>query len=149
MYSTLFDPQARQAIADRIGRLTPQSERRWGQLTLDRAVTHMADQLRMALGEIVSSPPRGALRFALPRYVAIHVMPWPKGKIKGPGDAFRTSPSDLSADRDALLALIDKVGTRDPRGPWPHHPLFGPLRGNDWGVLCYRHLHHHLTQFSA
>lgn len=149
MYGTLFDPRARQTILDRVARLSPQNERRWGRLTLDRAVTHMADQLRMALGEIASSPPRGALRFAPTRYIAIHVMPWPRGRIKGPGDAFKTSPSDFEADRAALVALIERVGTRDPRGAWPHHALFGRLRGNGWGVLCHRHLDHHLTQFSA
>jgi hypothetical protein len=149
MYATLFDPPARHAIVERVGRLTPQNERRWGRLTLDRAVAHMADQLRMALGEIPASPPRGPLRFAPTRFLAIHVLPWPRGRVKGPGDAFKTSPSELEADRGALLGLIERVGTRDPRGEWPSHALFGTLSGADWGVLCHRHLDHHLTQFSA
>ena len=149
MYGTLFDPRDRQAILSRASRLAPESPRRWGKLTVGRAVVHMADQLRMALGEIKASSPYGPLRFALPRYLSIHVIPWPKGRIKGPGDAFKTAPTELAADVEQLKALIERFGTRSPDAQWPQHAMFGQLSGRDWGVLAYRHLNHHLTQFSA
>jgi hypothetical protein len=132
-----------------VARLTPQSPRRWGKLTVDRAVTHLSDQLRMALGEIAQGHARGPFRFAPVRYLGIHVMPWPRGRIQGPVEAFTTSPADFAADRERLAALIARVGERDPDGAWPHHVLFGRMRGRDWGVLSHRHIHHHLTQFSA
>jgi uncharacterized protein DUF1569 len=149
MYGTLFDARNRQFILGRVSRLTPESPRRWGTLTVGRAVVHMADQLRMAFGEIKASTPYGPLRFAALRYLSIHVIPWPKGRIKAPGDAFRNSPTELAADAEQLRTLIERFGAQSPDAQWPQHAMFGQLTGKDWGVLAYRHLNHHLTQFSA
>ena len=149
MYGTLFSPRNRESILTRVSALTPESPRLWGSLTVGRAVVHMADQLRMALGEIKASAPSGPLRFPALRYFAIHVMPWPRGRIKSPGDAFKTAPGELAADVGQLKALIERFGSLSPDAQWPPHAMFGQLSGRDWGVLAYRHLNHHLTQFSA
>jgi hypothetical protein len=31
----------------------------------------------------------------------------------------------------------------------PAHPFFGPLNGRQWGVFCFRHFDHHLSQFGV
>lgn len=149
MRGTLFEAESRAKILGRLASLTPENERRWGRLSIAEVVPHMADQLRMALGDIQTSAPRGPLRFRPMRYLVIHVLPWPKGRAKGPREAFTTDTEGFAADVERLAALIERFARQDPRGPWPPNPVFGPLTGHDWGVLSLRHLDHHLKQFSA
>ncbi len=103
----------------------------------------------MAFGEITSTPPSGPLSRWPMDYLVIHVLPWPKGKARGPGEAFRTAPGVWAADRAAVVALVQRFAAPDPAGAWPASSIFGNLSGNDWGVLCYRHLDHHLRQFGC
>ncbi|MCR4341241.1 MAG: DinB family protein [Gemmatimonadaceae bacterium] len=146
---SLFEPAARDDVIARLERFTPECERQWGKLTPHMTLTHLADQLRMAFGEVRCGPPRGALSHWPLNYLLIHVVPWPKGKAKGPPDAFRTAPSDWATDRAAVVALVQRFAAADPAGSWPANPIFGKLSGHDWGALCYKHLDHHLRQFSC
>lgn len=146
---SIFEPQARDEVRARIRKLTPQTVRRWGTMTVDKAVVHMSDQIRMGLGEIPLGPPRGLLRLSGMSYLMIHVLPWPKGRATGPQEAFTNHPDTFEADVAILGALIDQISSRGEAGEWPHNPVFGKMTGRDWGVLTYRHLDHHLRQFGC
>jgi hypothetical protein len=148
-YGTLFAEADRRSVVERLSRLTPESQRRWGTMTVGRAVAHMADQLRMALGDLRCRPPQGPFRHGPTRFLVIHLLPWPKGRAKGPGEAFKTVPTDLASDIGQLADLIERFAKQQPDAIWQAHPMFGALTRRDWGVLAYRHLDHHLTQFGA
>jgi hypothetical protein len=98
---------------------------------------------------VACTPVRGLLRSALVRHLAIYWVPWPRGRVQGPPDAFVTQPTEWEADHRALLELVRRFGARSPAGEWPEHALFGPMTGKDWGVFCYKHFNHHLTQFGV
>jgi len=146
---SLWDEQARAEIVGRIGNLKPDSERRWGKMDCPTMVGHCAGGLLMVLGERDLGPPRGPYRFAPMRYLVIHLVPWPKGKAKAPVEPQQKSTEDWSTERDKLLELIDRAARTPPEEFGATHFLFGPMKHNDWGVLAYRHLDHHLTQFGA
>lgn len=149
MPRSIFEPPARAEVLDRIGKLSPQSTARWGKLSVERVVPHMADQIRMALGDIPIERASGPLRFPVMRYLLIHVLPWPKGRAEAPQQAFTTSPSQFETDRGVLRDLVERIGERAQQRQWPPNPVFGALNARDWGVLTYRHLDHHLRQFGA
>jgi hypothetical protein len=144
---TLFQEDTRSEILRRIDRLTPRSARLWGRMDVGQMVAHCGDQLRLALGDLGSSPPSGPMRFPPLRWIIIHQIPWPKGKAAAPPELFTTPPASLDGDRQALRTLIERFGRAAPESSWPSHPKFGNLSGKDWGVLGYRHLDHHLRQF--
>ncbi len=146
---SLWEPTARQELVARIMRLTPESTGRWGKMEVTQMVCHAADQLRMGLGEISTAEPHGPLRYAPMRYLLIHVLPWPKGKAKGPREAFTTDPGSWESDRTELLRLIERFSQMQGQSAWPRHPLFGKMTARDWAVLSYRHLDHHLRQFGC
>jgi len=146
---SLWDDQARAEIVARIGNLKPDNERQWGRMDCPTMVGHLANGLRMVLGERDLGPPRGPYRFAPVRYLMIHVVPWPKGKAKAPQEPQLKSAEEWAAERDDLLALIDRAARTPSDGFGKTHFLFGQMSHRDWGVLAYRHLDHHLTQFSA
>ena len=143
----MFDSSARREIQDRLRSLRPDSPRRWGRMTAPRMVAHLGDQMRHTLGDTSCRPRRSLLRLPLLRYAAIYLLPWPRGRIQGPPDAFSTPPAEWESDIATLEALLERFAARDPHGSWPPHAMFGPMSGRDWGVFCYKHFDHHLRQF--
>lgn len=146
---TFFNPTDRQEILRRLADLTPEASARWGRMSAPQMVVHLTDQMRHALGDVPSRPVPGLLRWAPVRYASIYLVPWPRGLIQGPPDAFLTLPASWDSDLSLLRSLVVRFADTDPLDPWPPHALFGPMRGRDWGVFCYKHFHHHLTQFGA
>jgi len=109
---------------------------------------HLADGLRMILNGSQTTP-SGPLRFAPARYLAIHRMKWPEGKIEAPQEAFKTESRGFEEDRAAVLGLLHDYMNRAPATLSKTHPSFGRMKPADWDVLLYRHMDHHLRQFSC
>jgi hypothetical protein len=82
------------------------------------------------------------------RYLAIYVIPWPKGAKTAPEMLARV-PEAWAFDVAALKALLERAAANGRAGTWAQHPLFGRLSADDWGALIHRHVHHHLTQFGV
>jgi len=146
---TFWNAEDRAAILARIDKLTPEAQRRWGKMNVGQMVAHLSDQMRVTLGEIPVTPVPGLGRTALVRNIVIYWLPWPKGRIQGPKEGFLTKPAEWDADMAGLRNLVDRFAESDPNQAWPEHPLLGPMTGKDWGVMCYKHFNHHLTQFGV
>ncbi|HEU4950342.1 MAG TPA: DUF1569 domain-containing protein [Holophagaceae bacterium] len=147
----LFDPADLARLLRRIQALGPDSPRRWGSMDAAQAVAHCADALEMALGD--RRPPRALLGRLIGR--------WIKPLALRPGEPMRrnsptsrelvvTEARDLEDERARLLERLGRIEARGPAGCSDHpHPFFGPLTGEEWGVLMHKHLDHHLRQFGV
>jgi hypothetical protein len=138
-------------LVDRIQRLHPQSERRWGTMSAHEMLCHCSDLFRVALGE-KDVPVKGALiHRTLMKWYAFYVpLRWPRNvrtlrevnpKKEG------TSPGAFQADRAELVRLMDTLRARE--GAFPPHPLFGALSRREWMRWGYLHTDHHLRQFGT
>lgn len=145
--ATVFDPVRREEMLSRLRGLTPETRPRWGRMSAPQMVAHLSDQMRHCLGEVPVAAYPGPLRWALVRKASIYWLPWPRGRIRGPSEAFVTAPGDWQADLDGLIELVERFGRRRRDQAWPDHALFGPMSGRDWGYFCYKHFDHHLRQF--
>ena len=57
---------------------------------------------------------------------------------------------DLAAERQRLQALVQRFAAGGPAGCTSHpHTFFGRLTPEEWAVLMYKHVDHHLRQFGA
>jgi len=147
---SLFDAPARAGMLERISRLTADARPRWGRLTGDRAVVHLADGLALAFGEAEAAYKPSVLSTPLGRWLVIDSpIPWPKGKIQATAEFFRTAPSgQFERDRTELSALVERFARgRDQR--WGRSPFLGDLSPEQWARLNWRHLDHHLRQFGV
>ena len=145
---TLFNPDHRADIVRRIESIGPTSERLWGSMTVPAMLCHCGDQLRLALGEIQIKPVKSFVGWKPVSWLLINVLPWPKG-IKTVRELMTTKSEELEADRARLIELIERYAARGIDGDWATHPIFGKISNPSWGVLAWRHLDHHLRQFSA
>lgn len=117
-------------------------------MTPHAAIAHLADSLRMTLGEITEAPLPGVLRYQPMKWLAINVLPMPKG-VKGPAGYFTHAPTQFDQDRAELLRLIAVCANRPADATWGENPFFGRLTKAQWGRLAYKHVDHHLRQFGC
>ena len=146
---SIFNRNERESLKHRIGKLQTGAQRQWGRMNVQQMVCHLADQLRITLGEIPVKSASSPLSNAIIKRLVIDVLPWPKGRIQGPPEAFITSPGEWHRDIAVLLELLERFGSSASTKEWPPHPMFGQLSGPLWSRLTYRHFNHHLKQFGV
>jgi hypothetical protein len=150
-YRSLFDPVVLADVRARVDRLTPNLRPRWGTLDAQRLCCHMADALRIGLGEIEVEPAApGFMTSRLGRWMVIDSpLPWPRG-IKAP-EAFFSSPVEINQferDRMRLHDVLVRFSQGGKAGvAWGVSPVFGALTAAQWARLNARHCDHHLRQF--
>jgi len=148
----------KQEIAERLGKIQPDSARCWGVMTANEMICHLADSFRMVMGEKQVAPLTEPL-LAVPvpmsfvKWFALQVpLPWPKGTKTLPEvDPTRqgSQPTNFAADLKELRRLFDRF-TRNPRDfAWQPHPIFGVMRDDEWQRWAYLHMDHHLRQFGV
>ena len=145
---TLYEEGRRRELKTRLGRLTADSNPRWGKFDAPKMVVHCTDALKMALGKIPTKSKRLPIRHPPLKQLLVYWLPWPKGVPTAP-ELLQRSPADWDAEVASLLALMDEAGNLPRDFEWPEHPAFGRMSRRAWGVLGYRHLDHHFRQFGV
>ena len=57
---------------------------------------------------------------------------------------------DLGIEQKRLCGLIDRFVAAGPEGCTTHpHSFFGRLTPQEWAILMYKHVDHHLRQFGV
>jgi hypothetical protein len=116
-----------------------------------QAVAHCTGGLQMALGDI--RPPRAFMG----RLIGWAIKPLALGNDAPMRRNTPTVPAiqvaderDLNVERGRVLALLDRFAAAGMAGCTTHpHSFFGRLTPQEWGVLMYKHLDHHLRQFGV
>ena len=146
---SIFDANTRDAVLERINRLSPDRKPLWGRFTASEMVCHASCQLRQGLRELQTALPSGPLSHAPTNWLLIHVLPWPKGKAQSPPEFLATRATTWKVDVNRLRDLVRRFSDRGPKGDWPPSRVFGRISGRSWGVLAHKHLDHHLRQFGV
>jgi len=147
----LFEAATVEEIQLRIARLRPDSERIWGKMNPAQAMAHCAASMEWAVGDKI--PPR----MFVGRILGAVVKPM---VFKDDAPIHRNSPTskdlivqddrNLDMERERLRGLLDRFSQAGPEGCTTHpHSFFGRLAPEEWAVLMYKHLDHHLRQFGV
>lgn len=150
----LFDPTLAGDTKQRIMDLHPHSQRLWGNMTVAQTLAHCTSGLEMAMGGI------NPKRVPFPaNVVGLLIKPLVFGNDKPMRRNSPSSPELFSADhakcdfepeRGYLIAAIDRFAREGPACCSRHpHPFFGPLKPQQWAILMYKHIDHHLRQFGV
>ena len=147
----LFDASVQDEVRARLATLRADHERQWGTMTPAQALAHCAAGLRMTLGEI--RPPRvfigRVLGWVIKPLALGNDAPMRRNSPTVPTIAVKDA-RDFVVERQGLSAALDRLGDAGPAGctTFPH-PFFGRLMPQEWGILMYKHLDHHLRQFGV
>jgi hypothetical protein len=146
---SILDPACRRRLLSRFQSLRPDSDARWGRMSAPQMLAHLVDQMRHTLGDQRVAPRPGPLRWPVIKQAVLYWLPWPKGRVEGPPEAFVTSPTTWEADLATFEELVSRFVQQNERTDWPDHALFGRMSRRVWGLFCYRHFDHHLRQFGS
>ncbi|HOX25605.1 MAG TPA: DUF1569 domain-containing protein [Candidatus Krumholzibacteria bacterium] len=144
---SVLDDTEREDLRDRLRRLRPDAGAAWGTLDAPRMLCHVADQMRVALGDAPSRPVHTFVTRTLVKSLVVNTpLKPPRAKIRTAPEMLTSKPTSWDADLAACLELVERVGRGLANAV---HPTFGPLSPAEWGRLCWKHLDHHLRQFRA
>jgi hypothetical protein len=147
----LFEAERVEEVKQRIARLRPDSERQWGTMNPAQALEHCSRGMETATGD--KKPPRVFIGRLLGWIVKPKVM-------QNDEPLRRNSPTakslvvkderDLETERTRLYGLIDRFAAAGAKGCTTYpHAFFGRLTPDEWAILMYKHLDHHLRQFGV
>jgi hypothetical protein len=148
--STLAETEIRASCCDRIARLDPKANPKWGRMTAHQMLCHLNDAFRVGAGEMYASPATNLFKRTVVKWIALRSpVPWPQGLATRPEieqGRGGTPPSDWARDCAKLQGSILAFAERQTFGA---HPIFGKMAKRDWHAWGYRHVDHHLRQFGV
>jgi hypothetical protein len=135
-------------IIDRLDKLSENSKRLWGKMTVGQMCWHCQYPLKLAITNKENTS-RGnwfiKLFFKKSLY---NDKPWRRNLPTSPQLRAR-EPKNFKEERDKLKSLVNEFHSLQGREVWYPHPTFGTFTKDQWGQLQYKHLNHHLTQFGV
>jgi len=147
----LFDPATANEVKTRLATLQPDSPRQWGTMTPPQAMAHCSASIEMALGDF--HPPRkfiGRLLGPLIKPLALRDDQPMRKNSPTIDEVIVHDDRNLEVERTRLRNVIDRFTATGPSACTTHpHAFFGPLTPDQWSILMYKHLDHHLRQFAS
>ncbi len=149
-----FQPILVEETKQRILRLRPESERQWGSMALAQTLAHCTAGIEMARGVIQAKRapfPATLLGSLIKPLVLGNDKPMRRNSPSSP-ELFSADPTkcEFERERSVLIAAIDSFASQGAAccTSYPH-PFFGPLKPEQWAILMYKHVDHHLRQFGV
>ena len=148
---SLFESVGNKQMVQRIESLTSESKPGWGKMTVGQMCKHCQLPFRLAKGE--SKLKRGLIGFFLGGWAkkkfVIGPDPFNRNAPTGP-EFIVTGEQEFSAEQKKLVELCLGFAELGPDGVTKEsHPFFGPMTHAEWDRLMFKHLDHHLRQFSV
>ena len=151
-YPNIFTKEVSDGIIERLNKLTPESQRKWGKMDVSKMLAH-CNVAYESIYEPDKHPKAGfpmnlILRFIV-KPMVVGEKPPKKNSPTGPQFIIK-SDKDFDAERARLIAYIERtqeLGETEFDGRESHS--FGVLNKTQWSNMLYKHIDHHLTQFGA
>ena len=150
----LFDPILVEQTKQRILQLRLESERQWGSMGIAQTLAHCTSGIEMAMGVFQAkraSFPANLIGPLIKPLVFRDDKPIRRNSPSSP-ELFPTDSAkcEFISERSRLIAAIESFASQGPAGcsRYPH-PFFGPLNPQQWAILMYKHVDHHLRQFGV
>ena len=146
----LFQPESATGIVMRIARLKPIDKAEWGKMNVAQMLAHCKAPLEVALGDRnLKHSLIGWLFGKIAKKQMLKDKPFKQNMPTAPSFVVKDKRS-FADEQDQLLTLIRRFSEADPESIVARvHPFFGKMSINEWGVLQWKHLDHHLRQFGV
>ena len=145
---SLFNIQDRQEIINRISAINENSERQWGTMTASQMLLHCQAPIKIAVGELKLST--NLLFMILGPIIKKKLMkdiPFEKNLPTHKDFLVKFDP-DLVKEQQNLIAIINSLNDKKDSLAIKH-PIFGKMSAQQWDILNWKHLDHHLKQFGV
>jgi hypothetical protein len=147
-----FDHDYVDDIVTRLEGLAPDTNPRWGQMTVPQLLGHLTMVTRYSMGKGPEMPDKSTWmnRTIVGPLLTRGIIPIPKN-VKVPPPKGATVALKPEGDLETLQAVLEDylhAVQSDDLSP-PHHPFFGHLGVDGWARFHHQHFEHHLKQFGV
>ncbi len=146
----LFAATDLQEVLQRIDKLKPDTQRLWGKMDASQMLAHCNAAMEVAIGE--KFPPQvfiGKLLGGLVKKSYLGEKPFPKNS---PTDKsfIMTGKKDFQKEKENLKQILTRFSEGGAAKCTTHrHSFFGKMTSEEWSILMYKHIDHHLRQFGV
>ncbi len=147
---SLFDPQGNRNIINRIEQLTPITLSQWGKMTVSQMLEHCQQPIKVPLGMLNLKP--NWLSFFFGKTVKKQMLSQNTFKKDLPTvKEFRIQREPkFDVAQKELIELIERFAKEGHAAiKVTKHPFFGEMTLEEWDILQWKHLDHHLRQFGV
>lgn len=148
---SLFDPKGNLHIIERINQLSPITLSQWGKMTVSQMLLHCQQPIKVAFGTLHLKP-NWFLKLLFGKAAKAEFMSTGAFKKDTPTvKEFRiTHEPDFENAKNELIALVRQFADVGPTSiKLKKHPFFGEMTIEEWDLMQWKHLDHHLRQFGV
>jgi len=145
---SIFNPLLFDGLIIRLRSLDPKAIPLWGKMNVLEMLSHLNMATASGLGHYQLQDESTWLRRNVICYLALYVLRQLPRNAAAPKGFSIAAAGNLNFEREmgSLLRVLNMASCSENQS-YPH-PLFGNMNKADWGRLVYRHIDHHLRQFS-
>ena len=150
----VFDSTFADELQQRLMRLRPESQPQWGKMSVAQMLAHCRSGIQMAMGVVNprrASFPANVIGLMIKPIMLADDKPMRRNSPSSP-ELFVADGTlcDFEGERNQLIATMQHFIAGGYAACSRHpHPFLGSLKPGEWAILMYKHLDHHLRQFSA
>jgi len=148
--NSIFDKASNELMQARISKITENTKPLWGSMTADQMCVHCDNAIRVAFGEMDLK-----INFAM-RILGKLL----KNKVFYGKEMRKNSPTakefivtkhfEFDSVKTTLLQNFSRFATEGKKTiKVLKHPFWGELTYEEWDILMWKHLDHHLNQFGV
>lgn len=148
--NNIFDQATVANINSRLEKLQPDSKALWGKMNVAQMLSHIQVPMEVALGDKKLKRTLIGLLFGrIAREKLFTEKPFPENLPTDPS-FIRKGEHNFGEEKQKVTLLINRFvsGGESGLSQLPH-PFFGKLTATEWGTSLWKHLDHHLRQFSV
>ncbi|PVW13339.1 DUF1569 domain-containing protein [Marixanthomonas spongiae] len=147
---SLFQPEAYKEIQVRIAALSPDTQPKWGSMSVSQMLHHCQKPLEVVLGKTTVEKPNFFMELLMKWFKGMmyNDKPWKHG-LPTAKEFIVTEPKEFEEEKTQLKALLEAFNQIDENENLPPHPIFGKFTNEQWGKMQYKHLDHHFRQFGV
>jgi hypothetical protein len=150
---TLANSVDKAEILRRLDAIGPESQRRWGRMSIGEMICHLSDALQAAMGERKTASRSNWLTRSVMKLAGLWVpTKWPHGVRTVPeceAGKGGTPCAEMESDLRTVRVLLERFAALPLTFTFPKHGIFGKMSHTEWMRWGYLHMDHHLRQFGA
>ena len=145
----LYKPTAAAHIIARLQALQPTAQAQWGKMNVAQMLAHCQAPFETYFGHMkLKQSFIGLLFGGFVKKKLFSNQPWKKN-LPTAKEFMVFDERDFNIEKEKLLSFIKRFIAEGKNISSPKHPFFGKMNHQEWGILAYKHLDHHLQQFGV
>lgn len=145
---SFFDPAVLQELEQRYQKLGADTRPQWGKMTSAQMLDHCTRTMLVPTGKIVLK--RGAISLIGWMFKGMIRSEKPFGKNSPTAPEFViVGPSVFEVEKSKFEEAFRTLSQGPSVITCHQHAFWGKMTDEDWGLLMYKHLNHHFTQFGV